>query len=993
MPRYARQVPLVLMVWLLCSVALPSRGWAATVFSADGTALSADALTPPNNRIPVLFVHGHDPDPDPQHPNYRKNFHDPRGDLPSFKLTLDLAENRCLGIEPYYIHFGDAEADHQRSIDIDASEIQEAVNLILERHRLRDPDNPDLKLAIIAFSKGTISARKYLKQLNDGGSPIPVSEFIAIAPPNHGLNLRLLFGPAGYPSARQLNNGYTSNCISFNDESQDFIENLNGHDIEHSQSAAASYPSEAPGSRSNGSPVEEGVLYAALYAANNGDFVGGSTPSSDCQGRVLAKNLAPHAENMDDIEMPTEPPGDSFFSGEQGARHQNTVHHPAVIFRALYTVVHHQTPAPGTAYSLVGNVPVIPLPVAGPPNAAVALLFDNSGSMAWSHDGLPGVDAPHQRLSLARQAAVPFLDMLQFFSPCRAAFGIARFPRQPFQGCLGEVLSPLAPVQPDTIDAAIATTIPGLVAAGSTPLLAGLGTAAAMFGDEERKALVLLSDGFHNCPSGSGLDDIGQAIDDLAANAIRTYAIGFGQPGEVPNDILAQLAAQTQGGHYDVTTASGFDPLAWDPATALQEVYKSILVDVLQLDAAADPSDRIRPGEQRGHEFYVSDLDRKVAVFVSWAGPLKQRPALILRAADGSAIPFRQTLPGVGFRDGETFTLVKIDSAFLNQPGKVSAQPWLLDLALSPEGGGKTPVTYQWSVVTDSALSMKCAVEMKSARTGSALTLTAKLTQHGRPPALPAAVFARIAKPMEAVGNWLATSNVGSGELDQVPERRGDETLSPLMRKIIYLTEFRKQPFGRRTVVDTVRLYDDGTHGDAAAGDGVYTGRYDGATVAGTYGVEFNATGRTAGGLPFERNQRLERHVTVRADRIDADVTRLPAEEKGFDVFEIALRPADIYGNLLGPGRQHLILWEATAGEFPQPATDRLDGTYSRRLRLPSGTQTASVDLTFLVGDAPFRLNLGKALQPDREASPGGVIVLLFLLAVILQRMLKNKNR
>jgi len=159
---------------------------AVTVFGADGTPLSADALTPPNNRTPVLFVHGHDPDPNPQHPNYRKNFHDPRGDLPSFKLTIDLAENRCLGIEPYYIHFGDTEADHQRSIDIDASEIQEAVNLILDRHRLKDPANPNLKLSIIAYSKGTISTRKYLKHLHDAGAPIPVSEFIAIAPPNHG---------------------------------------------------------------------------------------------------------------------------------------------------------------------------------------------------------------------------------------------------------------------------------------------------------------------------------------------------------------------------------------------------------------------------------------------------------------------------------------------------------------------------------------------------------------------------------------------------------------------------------------------------------------------------------------------------------------------------------------------------------------------------------------------------------------------------------------
>jgi len=978
------------VILFLAAAILPSVASALTVFQADGASLSAETMTLPGNPTPVLFVHGHDPDPDAQHPNYRKNFHDPRGNLPSFALTLDLAENRCLGIEPYYIHFGDAEADHQRSIDIDAAEIAQAVELISARHRLKDPNNPNLKVAVIGYSKGTISARTYLKQLFDAGAASPVSEFIAIAPPNHGLRWPALSGSAGYLSARQLNNGYDFFCNSFNDESLDFIENLNGHAIQDSRSANGAYPGEAPGSRPDGAAVDQGVLYAAIYAVDNGDFVGGSTPSNDCQGRVLAKNLAPHAVNMDDIDIPTDPPGDSFFSGDPGARHQNTVHHPEVIFRALYTVVHHRTPPAGTTYSSVGNVPVIPLPDAGPTASEVALLFDTSGSMAWSHDGVPGVDPSRQRISLAGQAAIPFLEMLGFFNPCRASFGIARFPRQPFQGCLGEVVTPPTQVQSDTIAAAVNTTIPQLAAAGSTPLLAGLGTAAGMFGAEERKALVLLSDGFHNCPSGSGLDDIGQAINDLTSNSIRTYAIGLGQPGEVPNDVLGQLGAQTGGGYYDVTTAAGFDPAAWDPATALQAAYKSILVDALQLDAAADPAGLLHSGERRIHEFFLSELDRKVAVFVSWAGPLKQRPAIALRASDGSEVPYRQTLAGVGFRDGESFTLIKIDSAFLGRPGKVAPQPWSLELALGTGGGGRQAVPYQWSVVTDSGLSLKAEVKMKEARTGGVLTLTARLTRNGRPPALPATVWARVVRPLEGVANWLAASRVAPEDLDQVPEMSGEEALSPLLRKIIYLTEFRKQPFAGHAVIDTVRFYDDGTHGDSAAGDGIYTGQFEGTTVAGTYAFDINASGVTAAGIPFERNLRIERHIPMKADALGAGATRLPVDDKDLDVFEITVRPADAYGNLLGPGRPHMILWEATAGGFPEPAADHLDGTYSRRLNLPAGSSPAAVDLNLMVGDSPFRINLGKVLPPAQRVPVGGLALLLLILAAFLIRMIKN---
>jgi hypothetical protein len=991
------------MVFLISGTTLFIRAEAATVFCADGTPLVEDALTPPDNAIPVLFVHGHDPNPDPQHPNYRKNFHDVIDGLTSFERTLDLLENRCLGIEPYYLHFGDAPIDHERSIDEDAIQIGEAVNLILARHRLRDPNNAELRLAIIAYSKGTISTRRYLKQQHDAGAALPVSEFIAVAPPNHGLNWPGLSGSTGYPSARELNNGYSSLCLPFGDSTLNYIANLNGHPITDTTSLPGYYPSEAPGSRPNGSAVGQGVLYVTIYAANNGDFVGGSDPSGDCQGRVLAKNLAPDAVNMDDISIPSVPAALSIPDWLQPlispetrakfARHQNTVHHPDVIFRALYTVVHHQAPAPGTSYSLVGSVPVIPLPGSGPPESAVALLFDTSGSMAWSHEGVPGVAAASQRLSLARQAAIPFLDMLAFFNPCRAVFGIARFPRQPYQGCLGEVVAPLAPVQSDTIASAIETTLPALMAVGNTPLLAGIDTAAAMFGSETRKALVLLSDGFHNCPIGSGLDDIGQAADRLAAHAIRTYAIGFGQPGEVPHDILAHLAGQTQGGYYDVTAAAGFDPLAWDPATALQAAYKSILMEALQLNAAADPAALILPGERRMHEFSVSDLDRKLAIFVSWASALEPRPGLVIRASDGREVLFRQGLPGVGFREGPNFIVVKIDSAFLKRPGMVSERPWSLELFALAAGRGQTPVPYQWSTIVDSALALKGEVATKSAKTGATLTLTARLTLNGRPPILPATVWVRVARPLEAIGNWLGASRVSMDELARIPERRGEETLSPLMRKVSYLSEFRKQPFQGRTAIETVGLYDDGTHGDALAGDGVYTGQYAGTTVAGTYAFEFNASGRSAAGIPFERNQRMERNLAVKTDAINAAVIRLPAAQKQFDIFEITLRPADVYGNLLGPGRQHLILWEATQGEFTEAAVDHLDGTYSRKLKVASGTKASAVDLTFLIGDAPFRLNLGKAMHVYSPTPVASLILLLCVVVVILLRLVTRRGR
>jgi hypothetical protein len=979
-------IPLVLA--LIGALWAPRAG-AATVFMSGDVALDAGQLTPPRNRTPVLFVHGHDPSPDPQNPNYKKNFHHVLAGLTSFQQTLDLPANACLGIEPYYIHFGDTDADQRRSIDVDADEIEAAVNLILDRHRLAEPDNPGLKVAIIAYSKGTLSARKYLRRRVEAGSPAPVSEFIAIAPPNHGLRwLGLDFRPE-LLSAREMNNGYNYSCNPFNDASVDYVSNLNAA---LAGAPPGSTDGEAPGSRSNGEPVEAGVLYVTIYAAGNGDFVGGSTPQDDCDrngvdmGRVLARNRAADAVNIDTIEIPAEPPSDAipdflapFLTPEteaKFARHQNTVHHREVIFRALYAVAHHQAPDAGIA--ITGDVPEIPAPGAGPLLAAAVLLVDTSGSMGWSPEGAAGVEASGRRLTLAQQAAKPFLEMLQFFSPCRAGFGIARFPRQPFQGCLGEAPTPLAPARPDTVEAGKAA-IDGLNPSGSTPLLAGIETAAGMFGSEPQKALVLLSDGFHNCPPGASIDAVGGAIAGLQAAGIRAYTIGFGQPAEVPHDILAALASETGGLYYDVTTAPGFDAAAWDPATALQATYKSILVDALDLASPADPAGVIAAGGRRTHSVTVTEADRKVAIYVSWAAPVKNRPGLVVTSSDGREVPWRTPQPGLSANEGDTHILVMLDAAFLRLPGRVSPAPWTLEIGFDGSGGEKA-LAYQYGVLSDSGLTLTPSVGPKAAATGAALTLTAALRRNGRPVSPPASVWVRVARPVEGIGNWISGERVSPEELGRVPAARGDETLSALMRKIIYLAEVRGRSYPGRISADRVRLYDDGTHGDPAAGDGVYTGVYAGANLPGTYAFEFNASGRTAEGFAFERNRRVEKHVAVKAERVAAQALRLPVEGGKPQLYEISVRPADGFGNLLGPGQGHKILWEAGQGRLLDPVTDHLDGRYSRPLELAPGTDPAAVGLTFVVGDSQFRLGLADALGSE-AGTPIGWLLLLILLA------------
>lgn len=361
------------------------------VFTLDSNG-SITALTshphesPPLRSIPVLFVHGH-------LRNFQETWLEPVNGFTSFGAAL--TANKHLGIKPYFINF----QNNNRSIVEDAVEIGQAVDIILDRHNAHyDPSNPDSisrKIVIIAYGKGTISARLYLKILYPteenffpdvlGGPTIlpdrgtnykPVSEFIAISPPNHGL--KQLVTSSSPLSVKQLNNGYGIFCQPLNDyAATDFIAKLNGHPIQDTHLGAnlieQSYPNEAPGSRPTNQPSDNGILYVTFYSEQNRDIVGGDTPSEDefpllsncpdTEGRKLARNLSANAKNFP-ISAGSIPIVTNIPDSDEILVHRNTVHACEVIYRSLYTAVHHRPPSSvnDNICTSESSVPEIPKP-------------------------------------------------------------------------------------------------------------------------------------------------------------------------------------------------------------------------------------------------------------------------------------------------------------------------------------------------------------------------------------------------------------------------------------------------------------------------------------------------------------------------------------------------------------------------------------------------------------------------------------------------------
>lgn len=320
-----------------------------------------------DKRIPVLFVHGHSGG------SGRAWFETPNGNT-SFAAIL--AENPNIPIDTFFLelplHGNNFPENNSRSIEDDSIDILAAIEGGKDSKGANQVGILNMpayqstgKVAIIAYSQGTISSRFYIKNLMGTRKKIPpvtVSEFVALAAPNHGVGGSLSCGNTSEPdrSVRQLCCGLTAdfstqlascgkcpngNPTLFSSNTADentFLTDLNGHSLSDSCDSKQDHPEEAPYSRSPQSNPD-GVLYVNLYGANNSDLiVGGGTQSLDCAGRRLAKNLSLDAVNIE-------------ISGINVDVHSNFPHHKETICITLRTILDHINPS--TSNSCNGILP------------------------------------------------------------------------------------------------------------------------------------------------------------------------------------------------------------------------------------------------------------------------------------------------------------------------------------------------------------------------------------------------------------------------------------------------------------------------------------------------------------------------------------------------------------------------------------------------------------------------------------------------------------
>lgn len=920
---------MVLGTLAILAAGQPAFG-AAEVHLADDSLLGTSSPAPQKPR-PVLFIHGHNLlSADDADFNYRKNWHDSLNGLPSFKQTLDAPENAWLDIEPYYIRF----QEQGRSIVEDARDIADAVERILARH---DPSHTaqtpstTVKVALIGFSKGTISGRLYLKSLHQQQYDLPaprpgfnpVSEFVALAPPNHGLAAADLL--AGFsPPLRQLNNGYRENCTPYltNGESRDFIASLNGHPIGDTMRPASAppswtpgqFPQEAPGSRVNGDSVAAGTLYLTLFADLDRDLVGGATPSNDCQGRVLALNLAPHAVN---VEVPDIP-------GAQGSAdaHQNTPHTPAVICIALSTIVHHKAPPPDFRCQPPGQLPRIP------PRAAVMPLLDVSGSMLW-----PACSTCDPKLDVLKEAVELFTQLWGVLAGPGDRIGATYFGTQVSSFAVGG--DPLIEVSAGNLTALLVdvqgrTTVPTNLTAMGGGLQTGVQVLQGPGGSGiPQRHLILFTDGMQNVnptvvrvddspPPGASHLEIANVPGRPASNVVpsqpptrldaalgmRVHTVGVGATFQFIG-LLAEIAQATNGSTR-VTT---------DPDQDLRQFFVEEVIESLHGNSPQLVAYRrgLLEGTEGSERFRAGKGARRVVLKLSW----KRKERLTFRVEkDGVDVS-----GGGRFIEGSFYRLFVADTSGGRGARPVSSEgEW--HMRISGRGGTRYEAA---AIVDEPNLRYRMGLDRKVYVVGDPLAIRMTVSVGGRPAAGPNRVVATVLKPGDSAGNLLSRHPIAPDASATFPEGAGpvDRKLHLLLRDDRLWRTLQPQP---RTVPLEAR------------GDGTYAGTFAATTIPGAYRVVVTIHGSDPDIGEFQRTESLT--ALVGFGPADLAVSQLRvieiARDRAGRHLRLSLKPMDRYGNYLGPGHADGIRVFVASGTVGSTPLDGSDGTYMVPLHVPA---------------------------------------------------------
>lgn len=616
----------------------------------------------------------------------------------------------------------------------------------------------------------------------------------------------------------------------------------------------------------------------------------------------------------------------------------------------------------------------------------LVVLVDDSGSMGTKPDGTWTSDVSQTRLYEAKQGIIELTHILDVAFPSSGTVPIG----VKAGVCLfnGGCPAALATFNKSNLD----TRVNAIAAVNSTPMGKGLKGALAQLAVSpadapfHNRAIIMLSDGAHNlypCPSSDATYPCPDAGNLTGREGIRLFGVGYGTAGVDFNPVqLRDLVVTVFGNtvadglrHYIPSTVP-LCPSLPPGVQCVQGALKGLdafFVGFLQAmgltQAAVDPVAMVQPGQTLEHPVDITELDAAADFGLSWRTGPSRALTFVLVTPDGQIIDPKvaRADPDLALTVGPSSIAYTARKGYLHRAGKVGR--WKLRVTL---GGGTTsggvpsdarasaalmvvgpavPFTYNYSVYVPSALELAVRFDKPAYNTGDQMLITATVTAKGAlvRGAQIAAIEARFERPGESMGNWYAAHDPSAPQLAATLAQQGTDPVAPVQRKGLALRAAGvADPY--RTVQPGLVFKDDGSGGDAQAGDGIYTARYADTSMPDTHTFYLRASGTTPAGTPFTREALLQQMVTVAVapDPVTSPLTYqlVGVADRNTSRVQVKVIPKDRFGNHLGPGYASAIDFTTTSGTWVGPLTDDLSGGYTRLLEFQPGAQNPSVTVT-----------------------------------------------
>lgn len=638
------------------------------------------------------------------------------------------------------------------------------------------------------------------------------------------------------------------------------------------------------------------------------------------------------------------------------------------------------------------------------------LLYDVSGSMTWKPDGTSTTDSKETRIYQAKLAGHEIQILLQKLDGNAVRAGLATFPEFGVS-CPSSftkiTLKPLS-IAGTEFSEAFGTGVNSLKADpnGGTPMAEGLkeayGIAPSNFGTGEvgkwtngqyvHRAILLLSDGGHlsGCNSAAPLATPQNWIDHLetitdSAKKIRIFTIAYGTPGgtQVDHDTLQKLAEKSVGGMYDA------DALG---TAKLQEKFRKAMVEWREWTEIVDPEGSLtKGGPTKSHDVCIDDSVNRLAFVVDWKKLSSSAINFVLQGPDGIVSP---SFPDVSFHSGQNYAIYIVKGQ--TAKGHEGSDKWTLKLT-GGEGltNGET-VQYSYSVITKSNVKMNTQSGSQPFYTLKDRLFEVKIKGLKKKLAKSANVTLRYDIPKESYGTWLSSMNgfdpqwlVGpkpdidprpdtdpqmksskiQNESSLIPSALAQETKGTLFapdtimgepatmvqRKAYAMANFAKRPFQNLRSTGEIQLFDDETHGDKVATDGIYSAylpalEYDGLA---RFGVFLNIDSDKD---CLNRELRIDKLIRVALEpdimaknivfKVADSTPFFPPELRKilqepipmeFERKNIVFTPRDAKGNYWGPGKANQIKFALKNAEALGSHVDNLDGSYIQVIQYEKG--------------------------------------------------------